>query len=124
MKLRDNNLGLVWAAADAHLKSNAQRTVSVEEIYEIWRRQPFGIRDGLLPVLAVAYIQSKRSHVTLYRERIFQPRLTDLDVEILATDPSDVQIRWMELSEFARDLLSEMASIVRDMDPEQQSYRT
>ena len=117
-ELDDNNLGLVWAAADTHLQINAQSTVSIEEIYKIWSRPPFGIRDGLLPVLIVAYIQSRRSHVTLYRERIFQPRLTDLDVEILATDPSDVQIRWMELSEFSRDLLSEMALIVRDMDPD------
>ncbi len=112
-----NNLDLIWEAADEHLRKNAHRTASVEEIYDIWRRPPYGIRDGLLPVLATAYIQSRRSHVTLYRERIFQSRLTDLDVEILATDPSDIQIRWMELSDFARDLLSEMASVVRDMDP-------
>ena len=98
-------------------EKNAHRTASVDEVYDIWRRPPYGIRDGLLPVLATAYIQSRRSHVTLYRERMFQSRLTDLDVEIMATDPSDIQIRWMELSDFARDLLSEMAAIVRDMDP-------
>ncbi len=112
-----NNLGVVWDAADEFLRTNAQRTISIEEVYDIWRRPPFGIRDGLLPVLATAYIQSRRSHTTLYRERIFQPWLTDLDVEILASDPSDIQLRWMELSDFSRDLLSEMASIVRDMDP-------
>ena len=113
----NNNLDLIWRAADEHLRNNSHRTASVEEIYDIWCRPPYGIRDGLLPVLATAYIQSRRSHVTLYRERIFQSRLTDLDVEILATDPSDIQVRWMELSDFARDLLSELASIVRDMDP-------
>ncbi len=113
----NGNLGLIWGVADEHLRKNAHRTATVEEIYDLWRRPPYGIRDGLLPVLVTAYIQSRRSQVTLYRERIFQSRLTDLDVEILVTDPSDIQVRWMELSDFARDLLSELASIVRDMDP-------
>ena len=116
--LDSNNFGSVWAVADAHLRSNSDRTASIEEIYELWRHPPYGIRDGVLPVLAVAYIQSRPRDISLYRERIFQPRLTDLDVEILATNPSDVQLRWMELSDFSRDLLSEMALIVRELDPE------
>ena len=112
-----NNLGHVWGAADKQLQVDGRRAVSIDEIYDTWRQPPFGIRDGLLPVLAVAYIQSRRSEVSLYREGIFQPRLTEIDVEILSTDPEDIQIRWMELSGSARDLLSEMASVVTAMDP-------
>ena len=52
----------------------------------------------------------------MYREGIFQPRLTDLDVQYLGNDPAAIQVRWMELSDTARKLLSDMAEIVRDMD--------
>ena len=38
-------------------------------------------------------------------------------MEYLARDQNSVQLRWMDLSEEARALLSEMAGIVRDLDP-------
>ena len=44
--------------------------------------------------------------------------MTDLDIDYLAKDPRDVQLRWMDLSQKSRELLSGMAGIVRSLDPE------
>ena len=112
-----HNLAQTWQAAAEFLESNRQRTVPLAEIYDIWRERPFGIKDGLLPVLAGAFILSKKSELAFYRQSIFQSQITDLDMEYLARDPNSVQLRWMDLSEEARALLSEMAGIVRELDP-------
>ena len=112
------NLYPAWSAAISHLESNSDRNVPLTEIYSVWKAPPFGIKEGLLPVLGVALILTRRREVALYREGIFQPYLTDLDAEYLSNDPSDIQIRWMELSDLSRQLLSEMASIVRELDPD------
>ena len=45
------NLLPAWEAATSLLESNSDRAVSVSEIYDVWRRSPFGIKDGLLPIL-------------------------------------------------------------------------
>ena len=111
------NLAPAWQAAAEFLESNRDRTVPLAEIYDIWREPPFGIKDGLMPVLAAAFILSKRRELAFYRQSIFQAHITDLDMEHLARDPSSVQLRWMDLSDEARALLSEMAGIVRDLDP-------
>ena len=105
-----------WGEATNLLERNAQRTVSVAEIYDIWREPPFGVKDGLMPLLAVAFILSKRREIAFYRGGVFQPRLTDLDMDYLIKDPSDIQLRWMNLSDRARKLLSDLADIVRDLD--------
>ena len=112
-----HNLAQTWQAAAEFLESNRHRTVPLAEIYDIWRERPFGIKDGLLPVLAGAFILSKSSELAFYRQSIFQSHITDLDMEYLARDPNSVQLRWMDLSEEARALLSEMAGIVRELDP-------
>ena len=112
-----SGLAPAWRAATDYLQDNSHTTVPVSDIYDIWRKPPFGIRDGLLPLLAVAFLQSRRGDLALYREGVFQPRLTDLDVEYLSNEPSDVQLRWMEMSGISRQLLSDLAGIVRDMDP-------
>lgn len=112
-----SNLAPAWQAAAAFLKSNQDRVVPLSEIYDVWREPPFGIKVGLLPVLAASFILSRQRELAFYRQSIFQSQITDLDMEYLARDPLSVQLRWMDLSDEARALLSEMASIVRDLDP-------
>lgn len=112
-----SGLGPVWDAANALLRSNSERTVTAREVYDLWSSPPFGIKDGLLPVLMAAFILSHRREVALYRETIFQARVSDLDMEVLTRDPRDIQLRWMDLSERSRALLSDMAGIVRALDP-------
>ena len=112
-----SGLSPAWQAATDYLKDNSHTVVPVSDIYDIWRKAPFGVREGLLPILAVAFLQSRRGDLALYREGVFQPRLTDLDAEYLSNDPSDVQLRWMEISGISRQLLSDLAEIVRHMDP-------
>ena len=112
------NLAPAWQAAAGLLAANAHRTVAVAELYDLWREPPFGIKDGLLPILVVAFILSNRHTLAFYRQGIFQARLTDLDTDYLAKDPRDIQLRWMDLSEVARQLLSDLAEVVRELDAE------
>ena len=110
------NLLPAWEAATRYLEDNSDRPVSAAEIYDIWREAPLGIKDGLLPILAVAFALSKSHTLAFYRQGVFQVRMTDLDTDYLAKDPADIQLRWMDMSNVSRVLLSDMADIVRDMD--------
>ena len=112
------NLVPAWEAATEFLEAESHRSVSIVEIYDLWRRAPFGIKDGLLPILALAFTLSKRDVLAFYRQGIFQAFFTDLDAEVLAKNPTDIQVRWMDLSAVARRLLADMADIVRDLDAE------
>lgn len=111
-----HGLFALWQAADALLKDANDRTISVSEIYSLWAQPPFGVKDGLMPTLVVAFILSRREKVALYREGVFQARFKDIDVEVLAKDPKGIQLRWMDLSSLSRRLLSSMAEVVRDLD--------
>ena len=113
-----HNLAPAWRVAADLLEANAHRSVPLAEIYDVWRRSPLGIKDGLLPVLAVAFILSQRGTLAFYRQGIFQARISDLDIDYLAKDPADVQLRWMDLTGVSRRLLSEMADVVRELDEE------
>ncbi|QCF27479.1 DUF6079 family protein [Hydrocarboniclastica marina] len=110
-------LNEVWRRATRHLEENSDRSVAVDELYAIWEEKPFGIKRGLMPVLAVAFILSHRENLAFYREGIFQAHFSDLDVDYLAQDPKSIQVRWMDLSDISKDLLSGLAELVRKLDP-------
>lgn len=111
-----SRLGAMWKAAVQLIKRQRKRTISMSEVYDVWRSQPFGVKDGLMPVLGVAFILSQRESLAVYREGVFRARFDDVDVEYLAKDPNIIQLRWMDLSAVSRRLLSGMADIVRDID--------
>jgi len=108
----------LWKATKAYLEEHSDRTIPASELYAFWRRPPFGVRSGIMPVLLVAFLQANRDQVAFYREGIFQARFTDLEVDYLAKVPQDIQLRWMDLSQTAQRLLSELAGVVRELDPE------
>ena len=112
------NLLPAWEAAARLLEANAHRAVSVGELYALWRDPPFGIKDGLLPILAIAFTLAKSHTIAFYRQGVFQVRITDLDTDYLVRDPDDVQLRWMDLSHVSRVLLADLADIVRDLGKE------
>ena len=66
------NLGPLWKAARAFLRENAHRTVALAELYDLWRDRPFGVKDGLLPVLSLAFLLTERSNLAFYREVCFR----------------------------------------------------
>lgn len=121
MSLEEGNsdsccLAPMWQKALEHIQDNEDRTVAISELFDIWRQPPFGIKDGLMPILAVAFVLSQREKLAVYREGIFRAKFDDVDVEYLAKDADCIQLRWMNLGDISRRLLSGMADVVRDLD--------
>ena len=110
------NLTPMWEAALQYVKEHAGRTVAVSELLDLWRKPPYGVKKGLMPILAVAFLLSQQDKLAIYREGLFRARFDDVDVEYLAKKPSSIQMRWMDMNDTARRLLSDMADIVRNLD--------
>ena len=110
------NLAPLWKRADEVLQKGTSRVVSLEELFDVWRARPYGVKDGLLPVMAVAYILSRRENIAFYRENVFQARFTDLDIDYLARDPRDIQLRWLDINGPTQRLLLGMTEIAQEFD--------
>ena len=78
------------------------------------------MKQGLMPVMAVAFRLSRRDTIALYRQGVFQARFKDLDVEYLAKAAADIQLRWMDLSEISRRMLS--AKIPKEQSPSRSGF--
>ena len=112
-----HGLAPLWTAAMDHITCHSKRTVPISEIFDLWSRPPYGVKGGIMPVLAVSFMLSLRDKVSVYREGIFRAKFDDVDVDLLAKNPATIQLRWMDLTDTARALLSSMAETVRDLDP-------
>lgn len=105
-------------AATEHLERNSARAVPMAEVYGLWQAPPFGVKRGLLPVLGVALLLSHRNRLAFYRDGVFQARFTSLEVDFLVTDPTSIQLRWMQIAERPRRILSGLAAVVHEFHPD------
>ena len=115
-----SRLAPMWQRAFDYVKEHTNRTVAISELFAEWRKPPFGVKNGLMPVLAVAFVLSQRDRLAVYRDGIFRAKFDDVDVDYLAKDETSIQLRWMDLTDISQGLLSRMAEVVRELDPTNQ----
>jgi hypothetical protein len=102
------NLKPLWDQTDEWLVARSNGA-SAAELYALWRGPPFGLRDGLLPVLLVAYLLSRAGQSAVYLDGVFRPNLDALLVDRLLQDPVKVALRAVELSEVDVAFIADMA---------------
>jgi hypothetical protein len=106
-------LNPMWEAADCALE-DAENGLALADIFNLWRQPPFGVRDGLLPVLGLAYVLGRAARTSIYLDNVFRPQFDTYLVDRLLQDPSAIRIRDIELTTQHVALVSELAKILND----------
>lgn len=106
------NLWPLWQAADDFFQSAGAAGASLRNLFDLWQSPPYGLRDGLFPVFAVAYVLSRAETLSVYLDEAFQPRLSSLLTDRLAQDPGCIRVRWSTVTDFHRHILSGVAEAI------------
>lgn len=96
--LPDDKAGLhtLWASTKEAVSNTGGKGISAAEIYERWGRPPFGVKSGLMPVFLLAFALGYSEHIAVYRDSMFEPKLTDVDADELLQDPRRFSLRWVD----------------------------
>ena len=87
--------------------------IPLSTLYQLWEAPPFGIRRGLMPILALAFIMANRHRFALYGEGRFQAEIDDYLVDILLQDENLVALRRVDIDSFQGAVLTGLASAIK-----------
>lgn len=102
--------GATLRPAWAVLEAGSGRTLA--DIFSDWRRPPFGMKAGVMPVLALAYMLANRDRIALYVDETFQTDLDDLVVDRLLQRPAALRIRQIDRTVVQTAFLSGLAELL------------
>ena len=105
----------LWERTDALLQASAEG-VRASDLYDLWRSPPFGVRDGLLPILMVTYLMTRAGRSAVYLDNVFRPSLETFLIDRLLQEPSSVSLRAVELSEVDVAYIAAMAEMLSTAD--------
>lgn len=101
----------VWDAADS-LFSGDRNAITLARLYELWQGPPYGLRLGLMPILAFAFIMANRHRFAIYVEGKFQADISDYMVDILLQDEALISLRRVDVDAFRGAVLEGVASAI------------
>lgn len=111
-------LSPLWTAGRELLEEKGGEGVTLDQLFALWRARPFGAKDGLLPVLGLAFILSERDRLSVYLDTVFCPAIGDLLVDRLLQDHRSVRVRLSNVSERDGAILRGVAELVGELSPD------
>lgn len=108
-----HSLAPIWRRAEEMLRAN-DGGQTFAELFSAWRAPPFGVRDGLLPILGAAFLLSASERAAIYLDGVFRPQLDAYLVDRILQDPGAVRVRWVELSDLDSNLVAELSRRLSD----------
>lgn len=84
-------------------------SVRLTELAELAARHPYGVKQGIVPILLLTFLLVHRSEIAMYVRGVFAPDLSDVDIDEWLQDPSRVTWKWVRMDASAKQLLTKLA---------------
>lgn len=108
----DDPLGLrpVWQQISEFIFSSSLEVRPLEELYTVLAAAPYGLTEGVLPVILCAFLIVHQGEVTLYREGTLLPEPTIADWEVLLRRPDLFSLAGCRLTGPRRAILERFSA--------------
>jgi ABC-type molybdenum transport system ATPase subunit/photorepair protein PhrA len=114
---KNNNLKHLWEFNDKYLCNS--NTISILELYEKWRNEPFGIKTGLLSFLMLAYILTRDNVIAVYRDNIYNAEINDFLVEHIYLNPKSISIKYIKTDNINNNIITALINVINDIGNEE-----
>ena len=102
----DPALHEVWSCIRELLNRSAMSRCTLPEVYGQLGKPPFGIREGLAPVLLMAFVLSMPGRVMLYEDNSLLPNLTEDVLQRLLRRPESFELQLVSESRQLQALIA------------------
>uniref|UniRef100_UPI003D94447D hypothetical protein n=1 Tax=Gordonia sp. B7-2 TaxID=3420932 RepID=UPI003D94447D len=90
---RDRKWKQLWSTLTAAVEATEDKRVSLAEITRVVELPPYGLKSGVLPVVVIALLLSRRDDVALYEHGSLVLEIDDAVAERLAKNPWHFAVR-------------------------------
>lgn len=102
----------VWKAIEEFCVSAKDSPVSINELYDILHRPPYGVKQGIIPVLLLAVLSHQNDYLSVYIDGSFIPVLGAEHFELLVKKPELFSVRYFEITGLKKQVFEELSEIL------------
>ena len=106
----------LWKAIDGFLTETESGKKSVEALFVLLRKPPFGLKDGVLPVVLAAVLVHEQSQVALYDEGTFVPRPNAAVFERIFKAPEKFDLQRFRIAGPRAEVFEQYAAMLTNVE--------
>lgn len=110
------NLLPSWHEIEATIFASPPREVPLVELFARLNRAPFGVSEGVLPVLLCAFLRVHERETTLYKDGVFLPEARAADWEVLLRRPDLFAVAGCRVEGARREIVGRLARSLNEED--------
>lgn len=107
----------LWKAADKFFERNKNRAIPLIDLYSVWTSRPYGVKNGLLPFLALAYLMTRQNGYAVYHQGHYRPSIDAVFIDYLLKVPGEISLRSMNFSDIGQKILAGTAETLNRLHP-------
>ncbi|OPL12256.1 MAG: hypothetical protein AVO34_07605 [Firmicutes bacterium ML8_F2] len=77
----------MWTDLDNIMMESGQSGISLQAIFDYFKRPPYGLREGPIPIYISVYLLLKRDTIAVFREDIYRPFINDAEASLMIKRP-------------------------------------
>ncbi|WLT02096.1 ATP-binding protein [Snodgrassella alvi] len=110
----DKNIVYLWKQTlSCIVKKNGK--VNVSEIYEMWRTPPYGIKEGLLPILFWTFFLSHKSQLAIYKDKFYLADIEEIVIDESLQNIARLEIQNIDITNERSNFLKNLTSMLYDI---------
>lgn len=102
----------VWLAIEGFCKSAKGTPRSLDALYTLLQKPPYGMKQGAIPVMLLAVFLHHSDYLSIYYDGSYIPVLGAEHLELLTKKPSLFAVKYFEISGLRIKLFEELGEIV------------
>ncbi|WP_038160123.1 hypothetical protein [Verrucomicrobium sp. BvORR106] len=103
-------------AVMTRLEKVPDQRVPVSELYELLRSSPYGVRDGLIPILLLVVFIVHETEIAVYEDDVFQPEIEEYLMMRLVKAPETFEFQLCRITGLRKTLITELASTIESKE--------
>lgn len=108
----DKKIKDFWEAIEEFCLSAKETPLTLDHLYQKLRKQPYGVKAGLIPLVFAAFITKHADDVSIYRDGAFIPVLGPEHFELLVKQPARFSVKHYEVLGVRAQVFKEVEDIL------------
>lgn len=104
----DSTMASVWKAMKGFLEATRTRRMSLKILWDALCSPPYGLKNGVIPILLCALLLEQQLDVALYEDGSFVPELEVAVMERLSKNPERFEVRYCPLDGLRRQVFDQL----------------
>jgi hypothetical protein len=104
----------VWKEIENFCLRAVEKPVSMEVLYEELSRPPFGVKNGVIPILWLSVLMTHSDDISIYYNGSFVPVLGPEHFELFTRDPSKFSVKYFKIAGVRAEYFKELEKILNE----------